>query len=136
YRNALRGMAGRFEHAQGDAAEVEFIAIVDGAMRESRAGPVPEHNVRPGAGREFPMAADKIGVQMRFNDIFDLQTLGGGFTEILLYIALWIYHRGLAVSPNEIRRMGQTSQIKLLEIHGVAPCSPRTHDSGQTVARQ
>src|SRR5215831_9018866 len=101
-------------------------------MREGRTSPVPKHNICPGAGREFPMAADKIGVQMRFNNVFDLQTLGGGFTEILLHIALWIHHRGFAVSPNEIRRMGQTSQIKLLEIHGVAPCSLRTYDDWRT----
>src|SRR5215472_4703497 len=101
-------------------------------MREGRTSPVPKHNVRPGTGREFPMAADKIRVQMRFNDVFDLQTLGGGFTEILLHIALWIHHCGFAVSPNKIRCMGQTSQIKLLEIHGVAPYSLRIHDNWRT----
>jgi hypothetical protein len=122
YGNTLWGVSRRFEHAQRDVAEVELITIVHGAVREGGAGTVAEHNVRPGACREFPMAAHKIGVQMRFNNVCDLETLGRGFLEILLDIALGIHHSRFTVSPNQVGRVCQTSQIKLLKIHAASPC--------------
>jgi hypothetical protein len=93
---------GRFEHAQRDIAEAELIAIVHGAMRKGGASAVAEYNVRPGACRELPMAAHKIGVEMRFNNVLDLETVGRGFLEILLDIALGIHHSGFAVSANQV----------------------------------
>ena len=109
YGNALRGMSGRFEDAQRDGAETEFLTIVHGTMREGGASAVAEHNGRPGAGRELPMTAHKIGVQMRFNNVPDLETVGRGCLEILLDITLRIHHRGFAVSPNQVGRVCQTS---------------------------
>jgi hypothetical protein len=102
YGNALRRVSGRFEDAQRDVAETDLVTIVHGTVREGGAGAVAEHNVRPGACREFPMTAYKIGVQMRFNDVLDLETMGRSFLEILLDIALRIHHSGFAVSPNEV----------------------------------
>src|SRR5262249_17409769 len=125
-RNALRGVSGRFEHAQRDGAEAELITIVYGAMRKGSTGAVAEHNVRPGACRELPMAAYKIGVQMRLNNVFDLETMGSSFLEILLDIPLGIHHNRFAVSPNQVRRVCQTSQIKLVKIHATPPCLAST----------
>jgi hypothetical protein len=66
------------------------------------------------------MASDEIGVEMREEDVFDLEFVLGGEGEVLVNIALRVNDGGgggLLVA-DEIRGVRQTSKIKLLENHG------------------
>ena len=86
-------------------------------MRECGSRLRAKNNLSAGAGGEFAMATDKIGVQMRLDNIFDLNILSGGFLDVLINVALRINHSRFAFRTNQVRSMRQTSQIELLEIH-------------------
>src|SRR5262245_61951068 len=63
------------------------------------------------------MAANKVSMQVRLNYIFDLKILRCCFSQVLIYITLRINNGSNALRPDQIGSMGQTIQIKLLEIH-------------------
>jgi hypothetical protein len=63
------------------------------------------------------VAGDKIGVQMGFKNVADRQALLLRSFQIDVHIALGINYHRLALRSQQIRSMGQTAQIKLLEVH-------------------
>src|SRR5262245_60516615 len=67
--------------------------------------------------REFDMAADKIRVGVRFDHILYLLAVGFGFVQVLLDIPLRVYHGGLVTRADVIRRVCQTTEIELPEVH-------------------
>jgi len=60
-------------------------------------------------------------MQMRLNDVFDFQVLRGCFLDVLIDVALRIDNRSFTVCADQVRRMRETSQVKLLEIHFSTP---------------
>jgi len=52
---------------------------------------------------KFEMSADKIGVQMRFDNVFDLLIVGFGFVQLLRHIALWVNNRRFRTRTDVIR---------------------------------
>src|SRR5262245_19178839 len=117
--DAFRRVSGSLQYPQNDFADLEFGAVFRWRIVESRVGFPPEDNLRPCAFGKLAMAADEIGVQMRLDDVFDLQPFGFGFVDVLLDVALRINDRRLASGADQIRTVRQTAQIKLLEIHKI-----------------
>src|SRR5204863_9736887 len=76
-----------------------------------------ENNLGPGALRKFAVATDKISVQVRFDYVFDFETVRPGFFDVLVYIALRINHRSFSFRTDHVGSMGQAGKIKLFEVH-------------------
>ncbi len=86
-------------------------------MRKSRLSGFADIDGCAGAGGQFLMAGNEVGVQMSFEDVANLQILFLRGFEIDLNIALRIDDDRFALGPEQVRGMGQTSQIKLFEVH-------------------
>jgi hypothetical protein len=63
------------------------------------------------------VTANEIRVQMGLNDVFDLQVLRRCFFDVLIDVTLRVHHGGFTVCAEQVRRVRETSQIELLEIH-------------------
>ena len=68
-----------------------------------------ENDFRAGYAGKFYVSADKIGVQMRFYNIFYSLIVGFGFRNVLLDIALRVNNRRLAFRTDVIRSVRQTA---------------------------
>src|SRR5882724_1883853 len=110
-------MAGRFHDAQLHAANIQLVAFFDCAMRKPSAGLFAEDDLSASASSEFAMAADEISMQMRFDDVLDLEILRPRFVDVLIDIGLRIDNRGFAVGTDQVRGMSQTTEIELFEEH-------------------
>ncbi len=91
-------------------------------MGKRGAGFFAKHDLCPRACGELAMAADEIRVQVRLDHIFDFEPLRLSFVNVLIDVALRIYHHRLAFRSNQVRRMRQAAKIELLEVHGASFC--------------
>src|SRR5215468_661989 len=68
---------------------------------------------------QLKMPRDKIGVQVRQKNVFDVEFVFRGKCEIDADVALRVDHGrlGRLLVPNQIRSMSQAAQIKLFEDH-------------------
>ena len=103
------------------APDHQFVVVARGSMRKLHAGLFAEDNLSAGPGGQFAMTTHEVCMQMGLNDVFDLEILCGGFLDILIDIALRIDDRGFAIRADQIRSMGKTVEIKLLEVHRFLP---------------
>src|SRR5262245_35380872 len=87
--------------------EIEF-------CRSSRA----ENHLRTCPGRQFAMTGNKVGVEVRLNDVLDGETVAFGLIEVNVDIAAWINDGGFALGSEEIGGVGETGEIELLKMHG------------------
>ena len=110
-------MAGRLDEAERDAAHAQLFAVADGAVRERGCGARAEDDFGSGARRQFPVPAHEVGMEVRLDHVPDLQALLFGQRDVLLDVALRIDDRGLAVRPEQVRGMCETTQIELFEVH-------------------
>src|SRR5215213_1720187 len=76
-----------------------------------------ENDLRARSFGKLDVTADKIGVQMRFDNVFDALPVGFGFRQILLNIALRVNNRRFLARTDVIRSVRQAAEIKLFEIH-------------------
>src|ERR1019366_929461 len=74
-------------------------------------------NARSRALGQFAMAGDKVGVQMRLNDMFDLPVIASGYIKVDINIPLGVDYRCNALRPNHVGCVGQTAQIETLNLH-------------------
>ena len=63
------------------------------------------------------MATHKVRVQVRFDDVLDLQSLCFRFLDVLINVSLRIDNGSYALRTNQVRGMRQTAQIELFEVH-------------------
>ncbi len=103
YRYALGRVARCFKEFQSDGSNIQFVTIGDLVGWELRIRPLPVNDLRSGLCREFDVAADKIGVRMRLNNIFYLLAARLRFVNILLNVTLRIDDRCFAVRAQIIR---------------------------------
>src|SRR6185295_2101284 len=106
-------MARSLDNAQLYLANCQFVAIRDGPMWKAGAGLLAKNDLCAGARRELAMTADKISVQMSFDDVLDLQAPDFSLFKILLDIALRIDHGGLTLRSDQVRGVGETVEIEL-----------------------
>jgi hypothetical protein len=116
-RDAFGRVAGRFEHAQSQTPDPELVALLDGPVREGRARLCAEDDFGAGSLGQLTMSADEVRMQVRLDDVLNPEPLRGGLCEVLLDVALRVNHRRLSFGPDEIRSVGQTAEIELLEVH-------------------
>src|ERR1700690_1372594 len=67
------------------------------------------------------MPRDKVGMQMRFKNVADLEALLFRGLEVDLDVTLRIDHRSLAFRSNHVRSMRQAGEIELFKIHSPLP---------------
>ena len=94
--NAFQRVAGRRNKIETAAAELDRVAALHRHMRELRSRTLAEIDARSGAGCEFMVSGDKIGMKMRLDDVLDLQTLLASGFEIDVDVTLWIDDRSYA----------------------------------------
>ena len=82
-----------------------------------------------GAGRQLVVSGDEIGVQMRLEDMADLEILLLRCLQINLNITLRIDDDGFAFRSQHVRGVCQTAQIELFEVHGFS-CAQNDNPKG------
>ena len=102
--NTLDGMAGCRQKIETALTELERIAVFDRRMREGGARAVAEINARSGALRELMVAGDEVGVQVRLDDVLDLQTLLLGGFNVDVDVALRIDDRRDSFRTDQSRK--------------------------------
>ena len=121
-RDALGRVARRLQHAEPDTPDAQLVAVTHCAVWETCAGVRADDDLGAGARGQFPVAADEVRVQVRLDDVLDLQSTGGGLRDVLLNVALRVYDRGLALRTDEVGGVRQTAEIELLEVHDRGSC--------------
>ena len=66
---------------------------------------------------QLAMSADEIGMQVRFDDVLDLQSLRARLIHIKGYIALGIDHAGHPFRAQHVRGVREAGEIELLKVH-------------------
>src|SRR5262245_50154395 len=112
-------MPRRFQETENDILHKNLVAFVHRNEVKLSAGTRTEVNLRAGAGGEFMMPGNKIGVAMCLDDVLDLESESSGLVEVDVDVALRIDHSGFRPRPNEIGSVRKTTQIELSEIHGL-----------------
>src|SRR3954463_12652870 len=106
-------MSRRFQEFQLYHPDIQFVSVLYLQCRKLCRRSLAIDDLRTGPTCQFKMAADKIGVRMCLNDIFDLLAVRFGFVDILLNVALRIDDRCLIARTEIIGSMCKTSQIEL-----------------------
>ena len=89
-----------------------------GTCGNAAPGPGPEVDLRPGALGQLAVAAHEVGVEVRLDDVPDLEALRARLVEVLVDVPARIHDRGLAVRPDQVGRLGEAAEVELLEVHG------------------
>ena len=112
-------MPRRFKRAHRHAPEIDRRPVRKRCERVFGLGSRAETDTRTDSIAQLQMPSQEVGVQVGENDVFDAQSHLRGSVEILLDVALRIDDCGPAALrvANQIRRMGKTIQIELLQDH-------------------
>ena len=116
-RYTFRGVSRSFVKRKIYPADEELVAIRYLQARKGSFGPRPIHDLCSRFGCELNMAADEIRMRMRFDYVLDRLAVRVSLVDVLLNIALWIYHRGLTLRTEIVGCVGETAKIELLEVH-------------------
>lgn len=121
--NGFRGMAGGFEGLQTEATEFEEGAIGKGSETIFCLSSGAKVNSGANAVAEFEVASYEIGVEMRQDDVLDLEAVFGSEVEIALDVALGIDDNCDAGGfvANQIGGVGETVQVELIKNQGRSP---------------
>jgi hypothetical protein len=132
--DAFQSMSRSFENLDLSFAEAQFKAVVNGHVLEGGSSLSAKINFRPSAGREFLVSRDEIGVQVRFTNMADGETVFFGSLQVKVYVTLGINHNRFALRPEHIRGMGQAAKIKLFEVHRQTPLGEfAAEETGQLI---
>src|SRR5207253_949678 len=100
--DALGRVAGCFEYAQDDFADVKLVAVAHDTVGKARVGTLAEDYLRAGARGEFAVTAHEVRVKVRLDDVLYLEPLRRGFRDVLVNVALRVNDRGLASLADEV----------------------------------
>ena len=78
---------------------------------------VTEDDLRPSVFFQVQVSTDEIGVEVCFEDIFDLRVVALGAIEVRLNFSQRVKDRRFTITLDIIGRVGQASGIYLLYIH-------------------
>ncbi len=110
----------RFEHFDFEAAHADALAVVRGHAVVSHRRAMRGVKLRAGAGGQFREAAGKVSVRMRVENGGDFQTRPFGVSEVIVYVALGVNDRRLAVRAEQIGGVGEALDEVAFEKHGVS----------------
>jgi hypothetical protein len=86
-------------------------------VRELRASPRPDVDSGAGAGGQFAVAGDEIGMQVGLDHMLDAQAvLARGF-QVDFDVALRVDHRRHAFRAGHVRGVRQATEIELFKVH-------------------
>ena len=104
---------------QRHVAERDPLTVVEQLGGELQAGARAVRDHRPGALGQLEMAAQEVGMDVRFDDPFDRQAVSVGLIEIDVDVAPGIDDDGPpgCLVADEIGRLGQARQVVLGEDH-------------------
>lgn len=88
---------------------MNFRTVFDADVGECRLGRFADVDVRAGAGCQFVVTGDKIGVQVSLKDVANLQALLLASVDVDFDIALRVDHGSHAIRAEHIRGVGQTT---------------------------
>ena len=128
-RDRLDGVAGGFVDLEAHAGEFECVAVVHGDEGVFGDGASAEMDGGVRVVAELEVAGDEVGVEVRQEDVTDLEAECVGVVEILLDVALGVDDdRGVAgFVAEQVGGVGETAQVVLFEDHA---WSQRTTDTG------
>lgn len=110
-------MAGGVQYHQCEFAYFQHFAISSDVGIEIGLGVRTINDLRAGGFGQVEVARYKVGMEMRFEYIFDFRTTFFGTLEVGTNFAERIYHHSLTRRFDEISAMGQTTRINLLNVH-------------------
>src|SRR2546430_2475168 len=102
-------MAGSFHDAKLHAADREFVAILHRAVRKRCSGLFAENDLSAGFLSKLAVTADKVCMQVRFDDVLDLQVLRFSFLDVLIDVALRIDNDRFTIRSDQIRSVRETT---------------------------
>jgi len=122
--NALQSVSRSLQEPEAAIAELDLVAVVDGDVREFSTGPRSQIDTRSGAFRQFAMSRNEVGMNVSFDDVFDLHVFGRCRVEVDVHVALGIDDGCHALRRNHIRGVGQAAQIESLHLYRFHAFSP------------
>jgi alkyl hydroperoxide reductase subunit AhpC len=112
--HALDGVTGSLDEIEPALPELNGVAVFHRRVRKRRARGLSEVDARPGALRKLVMTRDEVGVQVRFDNVLDLQALLLGGVYVDIDVALRVNHGRNPFRTDEVGSMGQTTEKELL----------------------
>ena len=122
--NGFRRVARSFESLQANAAEFDSAAVAQRSKAVFGLGFGAEIDGGADAVAQFEMTGDEIGMEMREDDMLDLQMMLGGESNVLIDVALGIDNSGdggLRIA-DEVGSVREARKIKLFENHAAPLC--------------
>ena len=118
-RGVLRPVAGGVDRADGDVAEPELPAVVEGLVLVVGRRLAVHVDRGPGGRCEAPVARDVVGVVVRLEDVLDVDTEEAGEAQVLVDVELGIDDRGDAgvLVADQIAGAAQVVMDQLAEDH-------------------
>ena len=112
-------MAGGLENLEAHAGEVERVAIVHGVEGVLGDGAGAEMDGGAATVAELEVAGDEVGVEVREEDVTDLEAEFFGVVEVLLNVALGVDDDGGVAGfvAEEIGGVGEAAQVVLFQDH-------------------
>ena len=97
--------------------EADLLAVAHRAVREGRAGLLAEDDRGARPRRELPVAAHEVRVEVRLDDPLDREALRARLVHVLVDVAPRVHDGGFAAVADQVRRVRETAEVELLEIH-------------------
>jgi hypothetical protein len=114
-------MSGSLQNAEAAFAELDSVAFLDRDVRELSSGTCAEINLCACVFGKLAMSRDKVGVNVRFDNVPYFPAVGCCGTKIDVDIPLRVDHRGHASRRDHIRGMRKTAEIKSLNVYRLHP---------------
>ena len=106
------------QHAYGETPELELFTVGGDVRVEFGIGLGAIDDGGTGLARKVLMAADEVGVEVRFEDVLDrIATFRSAF-HVRSYFAQRINDGCFAVVADVVRALCQATGVDLLEFHG------------------
>ena len=121
-RDRLGRVPRRLEHGQAHRTERHRVTVGHRRERILGRGPGPQVDRRGGALAQLQVPGHEVGMEMRQEHVGDPAPKRGGVVQVLLDVALGIDHgrQAARLVCNQIRGVGQTAEVVLLENQGPA----------------
>ena len=119
-RDGLGRVARRLEELQRHLPHADLVAVLDGNVRELRAGLLAEVDLRARPLGELAVAGDEVGVQVRLDHVPDAQALRLRRLDVDVDVTPGIDDGRLAVRADQIGGLRETAEVELFEFHGSA----------------
>ena len=112
-------MARRLERLQPHASELDGIAVVEGNKWVLGLCRSTQVDLRADAIAKLEVTGDEIRMEVREEDVLDLEAMLGGKRQVLIDVTLRIDDRCRVrfLVANQVRRVREAIEVKLLQNH-------------------